>query len=69
MQEAADELVGVERHRLVAAGSLDPVVLDLEGDAVLIEPRSDGGSRWRRGGCSATDRRAPPSGPANGRLA
>ncbi len=29
-QEPADELVRVERHRLVAAGSLDPVVLDLE---------------------------------------
>jgi hypothetical protein len=36
-QEAADELADVERHRGVAAGSLDPVVLDLERDAVLVD--------------------------------
>jgi hypothetical protein len=30
-EEAADELADVERHRLVAARSLDPIVLDLEG--------------------------------------
>jgi hypothetical protein len=29
-QEPADELVWVERHGLVAAWSLDPVVLDLD---------------------------------------
>ena len=29
-QEPADELVRVERHRLIAAGSVDPIVLDLE---------------------------------------
>ena len=33
-QEAADELVRIERHGLGAAGSVDPVVLDPEGDAV-----------------------------------
>ena len=35
-QEAADELVGGERHRLVAARPLDPIVLVFEGDAVLV---------------------------------
>src|ERR1700757_370603 len=36
-EEAADELVNVERHRGVAARSLDPVVLDLEGDPPPVE--------------------------------
>src|SRR6516164_436240 len=36
-EEAADELADVERHGRVAAGSLDPIVLDLEGDALLVE--------------------------------
>ena len=36
-QEATDELVGRQRHRLVAARSLDPIVLVLEGDAGLID--------------------------------
>jgi hypothetical protein len=35
-QEAPDELVGCQRHRLVAARPLDPIVLVLEGDAVLV---------------------------------
>ena len=36
-QEAADELVGIERHGLVAAGTFDPVVLDLESDAAIVD--------------------------------
>src|SRR5215468_7002659 len=36
-EEAADELADVERHGGVAAWSLDPVVLDLEGDTPLVE--------------------------------
>jgi hypothetical protein len=32
-EEAADELARLERHGLVAAGPLDPVVLVPEGDA------------------------------------
>jgi hypothetical protein len=35
-QEAPDELVSRQRHRLVAGGALDPIVLVLEGDAVLV---------------------------------
>src|SRR5262249_27990301 len=35
-QEPANELVGIERHRRVAAGSLDPVVLVAEGHAILV---------------------------------
>ena len=35
-EEAADELVHCQGHGLIAAGSLDPVILDLEGDAVGI---------------------------------
>ena len=35
-QEAADELVGRERHRLITAWPIDPIVLVPEGDAVLI---------------------------------
>src|SRR5262252_5264118 len=34
-QETADELVGIDRHRLVTLGAFDPVVLPFEGDAVL----------------------------------
>src|SRR5215813_14523617 len=36
-EEAADELADVEPHRSVAARSLDPVVLDLEGDPPVVE--------------------------------
>ena len=35
-EEAANELVGIERHRLVAVGSFDPIILPLECDACLI---------------------------------
>ena len=37
-QEAPDELVRLQRHGLVAAGPVDPVVLDPEGDAVRVDP-------------------------------
>ena len=36
-EEAADELADLERHGGIAAGSLDPIVLDLERDASLVE--------------------------------
>src|SRR5262249_33425389 len=36
-EEAADELVGGERHTLVSIAALDAVVLPLEGDALLVE--------------------------------
>ena len=36
-EEAADELVGGERHALVSIAALDAVVLPLEGDALLVE--------------------------------
>jgi hypothetical protein len=36
-EEAADELADVERHGGVAAGSLDPIVLDLERDGLVVE--------------------------------
>ena len=42
-QEAADELVGGERHKLVASVALGPVILPFEGDAPAGEER--------RGGC------------------
>ena len=35
-QEAADELVGGQRHRLVSARPVDAVVLVSEGDAALV---------------------------------
>src|SRR5580700_2593967 len=35
-EKAADELVGGERHDLVALATLEPVVLPFEGDAVLV---------------------------------
>lgn len=35
-QEAADELGHLQGHGGVAAWSLDPVVLDLEGDALVV---------------------------------
>ena len=37
-QEATDELVGGERHELLALGAATAVILLTEGDAVLIEP-------------------------------
>src|SRR5258708_40248618 len=36
-QEAADELVGIERHHLVSLGTFDAVILPLEGDALAAE--------------------------------
>src|SRR6516162_1774645 len=36
-QEATDELVGVERHQLVAGVALGPVILPFEGDALAVE--------------------------------
>ena len=36
-EKPADELGDVERHRRISAGAIDPVVLDLERDAVLVE--------------------------------
>src|SRR5712671_6697345 len=36
-EKPADELANVERHRRIAAGAFDPVVLDLERDAVLVD--------------------------------
>src|SRR5450759_256572 len=58
-QEPPDELVRLKRHGLVAAGSLDPVVLVAEryagrvgGDEAAVGDRDPGG-------CSGTDRPAP----------
>ena len=36
-QEAADELVGVERHKLVASVGLGPVILPFERHALAIK--------------------------------
>src|SRR6202023_758672 len=36
-QEAADELVGVERHQLVASVELGPVILPFESHALAVE--------------------------------
>ena len=35
-EKAADELVGGERHHLVTLATFEPVVLPLEGDALVI---------------------------------
>src|SRR5207237_1817037 len=35
-EKAADELVGGERHDLVARATFEPVVLPFEGDAFLV---------------------------------
>ena len=35
-EEAPDKLVGRQRHRLIPAKPLDPIVLVLEGDAILV---------------------------------
>src|SRR5262249_33992679 len=35
-EEAADELIGLERHRLPAIGSIEPIILPAESDATLI---------------------------------
>src|SRR5215471_7946823 len=36
-QEAADKLVGVERHKLIASVGLGPVILPFEGHALAVE--------------------------------
>jgi hypothetical protein len=36
-EEAADELVGIERHLLVSLGAFETVILPLEGDAAVVE--------------------------------
>ena len=36
-QEASDELVGIERHDLLAVSSFGPVILPFEGDALIVE--------------------------------
>ena len=36
-QEAADELVGVERHELVAGVAFGPVILPFERHALAVE--------------------------------
>ncbi len=36
-EEPANELAGIERHRRVSAGAFDPVILDLERDAPLVD--------------------------------
>ncbi len=36
-QEAADELVGIERHHPVSLPSFETVILPFEGDALVIE--------------------------------
>src|SRR5204863_9562436 len=36
-QDASDELVGVERHQLVASAGLGPVILPFEGHALAVE--------------------------------
>ncbi len=43
MQEkAADELVGRERHGLEPVAAFDPIVLPLEGDALVVQRREPG---------------------------
>src|SRR5882757_6743971 len=63
-QEAPDELVGRERHGAVPRLPVLAVVLVTEGHGNgrsrrARRGRPAGGSRWRRGGCSGRDRRAP----------
>jgi len=36
-EEAADELIGVERHQLVASAELGPVILPFESHALAVE--------------------------------
>jgi len=48
-EEAADELVGRERHDLVAIGSLYPIVLVFEADTIVVErdqPAVGIATRW-----------------------
>ena len=48
-EEAADELVGVERYELVASVGLGPVILPFESHAFVIEsdePAAGNRDRW-----------------------
>ena len=45
-EEAADELVGRERHGLEPVAAFDPIVFPLEGDTLVIE-RDEPGVRDR----------------------
>ena len=56
-QEAADELVGVERHHLGLA--VVAVILPAEARPARRRARPAGCWRWRRDGCSGRDRPAP----------
>ena len=57
-QEAADELVGGERHDALAVGPVTAIILVAESDAGSRRRRGAAGSRWRPDGCSGRDRRA-----------
>ena len=48
-QEAADEVVGAERHGALAVGTVTAIVLVAEGDTGLVErgePRFEMATRW-----------------------
>src|SRR5262249_18722856 len=49
-QEAADELIGAERHKFVASVALGPVILPFEGHALAVESdeAAVGNSKWVR---------------------
>ena len=53
-EKATDELVGSERHELVALAPFEPVVLPLEGDAFLVacdfKPLSRSAQVWYASG-------------------
>src|SRR5215471_5458425 len=58
-QEAADELVGVERHKLIASVALGPVILPFESDALAGEGDGDIANREQTAiHCSLTERHA-----------
>ena len=61
-EEAADEFVRLQRHGGVAAGPVDPVVLDPEGDAVGTGPdQAAVGNRHAMGVTVAESRISPAS--------
>ncbi len=37
-QEPADELIGLQGHGLVPAGTIDAVIFDVESDMICVEP-------------------------------
>ena len=59
-QEAPDELARIERHGAVALAARCGGSPCSGRSRRPRRARSAGCWRWRRGGCSATDRRAPP---------